>query len=89
MSDIYNKTPENICPTPKKTFRMMYPRTDIFNTIQQDIPQKGKRLGSVESVRNDGNYCGKRPRQMNEIHFANINKEKYLHIFFLFFYFYF
>lgn len=75
MSDIYHKTPEYNIPT-KKHYNMLYPKTDIFNREKKEEVRTGKRLISMESIRNNGDYCGKRYSQMDEVHFKNINKEK-------------
>lgn len=76
MNDILKKTQDYIIPE-KKHAKNLYPKTDIFNQNKQEEVRKGKRLISMESLRNNGNYSGKRYSQMNEIHFNNINKEKY------------
>jgi hypothetical protein len=75
MSDIINKTNEYIIPT-KKHANMLYPKTDIFNRNTQDELKTGKRLISIESIRNNGSYSGLRYKQMDEVHFSNINNEK-------------
>ena len=60
----------------KKHANMLYPKTDIFNRNHQEEKRTGKRLISMESLRDNGNYSGKRYKQMNEIHFSNINNER-------------
>jgi hypothetical protein len=76
MNDIFQKTSEYIIPE-KKHVNMLYPKTDIFNINKKEETRTGKRLVSMESLRNNGDYSGKRYRQMDEVHFNNINNEKY------------
>ncbi len=76
MSDILNKTPENVLPI-KKFSHLQHPKTDIFNREIIVEPSKGKRNVSMESIRSDADYSGKRHQEMNEIHFNNLYKERY------------
>jgi len=71
------KTNENLIPLNR--YSNLLQRSDIFNRIKQnnDIPKSGKRNISMENIRNDENYSGKRYRDMNEIHFMNLYNDKY------------
>ena len=76
MSDILNKTPENVFPV-KKFSHLQHPKTDIFNREIIVEPRVGKRNVSMESIRSDADYSGKRHQEMHEIHFNNLYKERY------------
>jgi len=76
MNDIFEKTPEYIIPQ-KKFNHLLNPKTDIFNREPiEEYKSSLKRTVSIEDIRNDGDYLGKRNREMNEIHFKNIYKDK-------------
>lgn len=75
MSDIFDKTPQNVLPV-KKFTNLLHPKTDIFNRETKVEPKLGKRNVSMENIRCNGDYSGKRYQEMNEVHFINIYKDK-------------
>lgn len=75
MSDIFNKTPENVLPV-KKYPHLLYPKTDIFNRETVVESRVGKRNISMENIRSDADYSGKRYQEMNEVHLINLYKDK-------------
>ncbi len=75
MGDILNKTPENVLPV-KKPSHLVHLKSDIFNRENVIEPQKGKRNVSMESIRSDVDYSGKRHKEMPEVHLINIYKDK-------------
>jgi len=77
MGDILEKTPQNVLPV-KKFSHLLHPKTDIFNRESFVETKIGKRNVSMESIRNDGDYSGKRYQEMNEVHFINLYKDRYL-----------
>ena len=81
MSDIIDKTPENVLPI-KKYSHLLHPKTDIFNRQTVVEPKLGKRNVSMENIRSDGDYSGKRNQEMNEVHFTNLYKDRYSILFY-------
>lgn len=76
MNHIIEKTNENILPV-KKFSHLLHPKTDIFNRQQfKDDSKNGKRNISMEIIRNNEDYSGKRDKDMNEVHFINLYKDR-------------
>ncbi len=73
MNDLLQKTPEQNFPI-KKYNHLLNPKTDIFNRENFIETKKGKRPISIEEIRQDFDFSGKRTREMNEVHFNNIYK---------------
>lgn len=76
MNHLLEKTAEYV-PAKKKYSHLLYPKTDIFGCNQPKGESKqGKRNISMEHIRSDADYSGKRYGNMNEIHFSNIYKDR-------------
>jgi len=75
MNDLIQKTPDVSIPI-KKYNHLLNPKTDIFNREPVMEIKKGKRPVSIEEIRENSYFCGKRFKEMNEVHFNNIYKDR-------------